>query len=111
MAEQGVDQIFIISAIGEGPEKGRVERGIGGKLLEKSVNAVSVSVLKENMQAFFHQLREILDIGKDAIGAFEVSQVEIAAQITGDGQVCLMGSGVKLEVQGGIKFVLSRTLK
>jgi hypothetical protein len=60
------------------------------------------------MAGFFEQLREILDTGKDKIGAFTVEEVNVSAQISGDGQVCLMGSGIKVGVQGGIKFVLKR---
>jgi len=84
---------------------------LGETLTKGAMNAVSVSALKKNMESFFTQLREILDTGKDKIGAFEVDQVEVSAQITGDGKVCLMGSGVKVGVQGGVIFLLKRVNK
>lgn len=108
MVEGGVDQILVVTAIGDRTKETRPERGLGDTLVAKSLSAVDVSILKKNMDRFFHQLREILDAGSDKVGAFEVAQVEISAQIAGDGQVCLMGSGVKVEMQGGIKFVLKR---
>ena len=63
---------------------------------------------RENMESFFNQIKEILDSGTDRIGAFQISEIQVYAQITGDGQVALMGSGVKIEALGGIKFTLCR---
>ena len=87
---------------------GRVERGLSDRVAEITLNKVNVTVLKENMAGFFNQLHEILDTGKNKIGAFAVDEVKVSAQISGDGKVCLMGSGVKIGVQGGITFVLKR---
>ena len=111
MAEKADDQILILTGLSEQAEVERAERGFVDRILEKGVSAVSVSALKENMQAFFRQLQEIIEPGKETIGAFELSQIEVTAQVTGDGQVCLLGTGAKIEVQGGIKFVLNRTKK
>jgi hypothetical protein len=104
------DEIFVISSIGNTVESRRPERGVG-ELVSKTVNSVSVSVLKKNMGSFLSQLKELLDNGSDKIGAFEISEIEVSAQITGDGQVALLGSGVKIEAQGGIKFTLCRVPK
>jgi hypothetical protein len=111
MVENADEQILVLTGLLDQPETERVERGFGEKVLKKAVNTVSVSTLKENMQAFFHQLQEILGPEKETIGAFELSQIEVTAHVTGDGKVCLLGSGVKIEIQGGIKFVLERTQK
>jgi hypothetical protein len=108
MEQKGSDQILVVTGIGERIEEGRVERGIGETLAKGAINTVSVSTLKKSMESFFRQLREILDTGRERIGAFEVDQVEVSAQITGDGKVCLMGSGVKIGVQGGVTFLLKR---
>jgi len=108
------NSILIVSAIAGSNAAGpsRPERGaVTDKLVAGAVNAINASVLKTNMDAFFSQLREIFASGVEKIGAFEVSEVEISAQITADGQVALMGSGVRLEAQGGIKFVFSRPKK
>lgn len=85
-----------------------MERGIGGKLASTMVHGVSVSMLKRNMDVFFHQINEILQNGADRIGEFQISEIEVCAQISGQGQVALMGSGAKIEAQGGIKFTLCR---
>ncbi len=111
MAENNAEHILILTGLSEQPETGRVERGLGDRILKRGVSAVSVSALKENMQMFFRQLQEIVGPGKETIGAFELSQIEVTAQVTGDGKVCLLGTGAKIEIQGGIKFVLKRTQK
>ena len=108
METSGSDTILVISAVGGAAEEKRPERGFGGNLVNSVVHGVSVSVLKQNMESFFHQIKEILDAGTDRVGAFQISQIEVCAQISGEGQVALMGSGVKVEAQGGIKFTLCR---
>ncbi len=111
MAENADEHILVLTGLSDQPEAERVERGLGDRVLKRAVSAVSVSALKDNMQAFFRQLQEIVGPGKETIGAFELSQIEVTAQVTGDGKVCLLGTGAKIEVQGGIKFVLKRTLE
>jgi hypothetical protein len=109
MNDNANEHILILTGLTDQPEAERAERGAGDRVLKRIVNTVSVSALKENMQAFYRQLQEIIGPGKEKIGAFELSQIEVTAQITGDGKVCLLGSGAKIEVQGGIKFILKRT--
>ena len=109
MSEHNEDHIFIVTGIGGGQEQRRAERGLPDAIVRGTVQSISVSALRKNMASFFDQLREILQTGSDTIGAFQVEQVEVDAQVTGDGKVCLLGSGVQLGFQGGIKFILKRT--
>lgn len=108
MEINGADTILVISSVEGSIEGKRTERGIGGKLASTMVQGVSVSMLKRNMDIFFHQINEILQNGADRIGEFHISEIEVCAQISGQGQVALMGSGAKIEAQGGIKFTLCR---
>jgi hypothetical protein len=107
MAESGPDHILLIAGISARTGDGRPERGIGDALA-RAVSAVDVSVLAKNMESFLAQLRTILSPGATSVGGFQIAQVEVSAQITADGQVCLLGSGAKVEMQGGVKFVLRR---
>lgn len=86
-----------------------VERGLTDVLRSPYTAAIDVSVLQKNLQQFFRQLREILESGADEVGAFSLSQVEIAAQISAEGKVSLLGSGGSVGAQGALKFVLKRT--
>ena len=102
------DQILIITDSPSRDDSGRVERGAGASVIAKGASAVSVAVLKANMEAFFGQLREILSSGDPHLGPFAIERVEVFAQVTGDGQIGLMGAGAHIGVQGGIKLVLHR---
>lgn len=113
MNSKNPTEMIVVTEIGPSPDHtshGRIERGIGDRMAKATLNNVNVAVLKENMAGFFLQLREILDVGREKIGLFSIDEVKISAQISGDGQVCLMGSGVKVGVQGGITFVLKREI-
>jgi len=111
MTENADDHILILTELSKQAVAKRAERGLTDRILKQGISAVNVSALKQNMQAFFHQLQEIIDPGKETIGAFELSQIEVTAQVTGDGRVCLLGIGGEIEVRGGIKFVLNRVEK
>lgn len=108
METSSSDTILVISSVSGVAEEKRPERGIGSKLVSNVVHSVSVSVLKQNMESFLNQIKEILESGTERIGSFQISEIEVCAQISGEGQVALMGSGVKVEAQGGIKFTLCR---
>lgn len=108
MATNESETLLVISSVGITAEEKRTERGIAGKLVSNAMHSVSVCVLKENMKCFFNQIKDILESETDQIGAFQISEIEVCAQISGQGQVALMGSGVKTEAQGGIKFTLCR---
>lgn len=100
-------ELLVISPVPERQETGRVQRGLPEELGRGGVNAVQVSLLKENMRKFLDQLKEILDAGSAAVGLYEVHQVEISAQITSEGKIGLLGSGLQVGVQGGLKFILT----
>lgn len=108
MNDNADEQIFVLTELSDQPQAGRVERGLGERVFKRAASAVSVSALRQNMQTFFRQLHQIIGPEQETVGAFELSQIEVTAQITGDGKVCLLGTGAKIEVQGGIKFVLNR---
>lgn len=108
METSSPDTILVISPVNDLAGPKRTERGIAGTLASNVAHSVSVPMLKQNMDSFFNQIREILDSGADCAGAFQVSEIEVCAQISGEGQVALMGSGAKIEAQGGIKFTLCR---
>jgi len=106
MAEQANDEVWVVTALGR--DRQRIERGLGDVVAEGTALAVPLAALKSNMQRFLGQLREILASGDQELGGFEIDRVEVSAQINADGQVCLLGSGLKLAAGGGLTFVLKR---
>lgn len=109
MGDNENDVILIAGSLDESVSQAPLrERGIGGGSTKKMIKAVGVKELKENIRNFFSQLNEILIIGDDKVGEFTVDQVEVSAQITGEGKICLLGSGAKMSVNGGLTFILTR---
>lgn len=102
------EKIWVVAAPEAPVENKRVERGFVERVGVENIRDVSVSILRENMEVFFRQLQKIVGPAQDAIGAFELSQIEVTARVTGEGKVCLLGTGAKMEVQGGIRFILKR---
>lgn len=100
--------ILVVTSLDGASDRSRNERGLREVLAEGVTHVVPCAVLKANMESFLRQVRDIISVGSDSIGGFEIDQVEVAAQISGDGQVCLVGSGVKVTAGGQVKFVLKR---
>ena len=109
MPEDTNEKIWVVTAAEVPVANKRIQRGLSERGSLEVIQAVSVSALKKNVQAFFLHLQEIIGPAKDKIGEFELSRIEITAQVTGEGKVCLLGTGAKMEAQCGIKFVLNRT--
>lgn len=105
------DAVWIVTGLGQDvpvTPTGRIERGAASAVASSVLRAVEVGALKENMERFLGQLREILGAGVERVGAFELSEVELTAQISADGKVGLVGSGIGVEAQGGIRLTLRR---
>ncbi len=108
MDEQVNRMIFISTSIGETIRPRLNERGLASTVSSTVLQAIPVDTLKYNIQCFFDQLSEVLTPGADRVGNFEISEIRVDAEITGDGQVSLLGSGAKIGVHGGITLILTR---
>ncbi len=101
------DTLLIISGeqtslSGERPlsARGKVS---GGYLSERGVTEVQA-----NMSAFLRNLGKVLSLEDEGQGRFNVERVEVSAEITGDGRVGILGTGVNLGGSAGLKIVLRR---
>ena len=108
MSDRDDEEILVVVASEAPPAGGPIERGFIDRGTIENIRAVSVSALQQNMEAVFKQLRQIVGSAQEAIGAFQLEQIEVMAQVTGEGKVCLLGTGAKMELQGGIKFILKK---
>jgi hypothetical protein len=92
------------------------QAGPGGPLLrsrgvsEKVVKATAVAVdqVEKNMTRFLSGVGDIINRGAEVNGEYEVETVEVNAQISADGQIGFMGSGVGMTGSAGITFVFKR---
>lgn len=82
--------------------RGAVARPSGG------ARALDVSVLRDNVKQFLSILGQLLPEQMATVGDFRLEEVEVNAEITGEGSLMLLGTGVRASALGGIKFVLKR---
>jgi hypothetical protein len=73
-----------------------------------SARALDVNVLRENVRQFLLILEQLLPEQMATVGGFRLEEVEVNAEITGEGSLMLLGTGVRASALGGIKFVLKR---
>lgn len=73
--------------------------------------AVDAEQLSDNFLNFVQSVRSMLARVSDVAGEFSVEKVEVHAQISGEGQVGFLGSGVKASGEASIKLVLERRKK
>ena len=75
-----------------------------------AVRAIDVELdqLSENLVGFIDNVRGMLAKVGDYAGGFGVEEVEIQAQINGEGKVGFLGNGVKASGGASLKIVLKR---
>lgn len=71
---------------------------------------LEIDVLTQNVQVFMLQIEQILektpqDVGK---GKFKLTELTVSAEITGKGELALLGTGFEVGAQGGLSFKFER---
>ncbi len=81
-----------------------------GRSSSAAVRAIDVNVnqLSDNLVGFVDSVRGMLARVADHQSSFAVEKVEVLAQVSGEGKVGFMGSGVKATGGASIKIVLER---
>jgi hypothetical protein len=68
---------------------------------------VSVAALSKNIQAFVGQLSSVFDGVPETLGRFSFTEVVVSAEVTGKGELSLLGTGASVEGKGGIQLKFS----
>jgi hypothetical protein len=93
------------------PDTGRpdLRRGLGSDLLQGalSANKVASETLTNNFAAFLQQILGLLKTIPEAAEAYRIEEIELSAEISGEGKVQLIG-GVTTGMKGGVTFKLKR---
>ena len=76
--------------------------------LVPTLKEVSIKNLSSNLQNFLGQLDQVLKNVNDKVGGFEVDELEVYAEVTAEGKVSLLGTGVQSGATGGFKLILRR---
>ncbi len=89
-------------------EQGTYSRSERTRLISEKVD---VSVLRGRFRAFMGSLRSIIDVDGGEDLPFELEEIQFSAEITGDGEFKLLGTGVGVEVGSSVTFVLKRRVE
>lgn len=107
------DAITIISAVVEVLAPGPEGRPLAPRQRPRAATTVlvterSVDEVQANLTRFVSQVSDMLDTARSEISGYVLETVEVAAEITGEGKVGFMGTGVNLGGSTGLKIVFRR---
>ena len=110
MTEQSTDTIWIVST--EETEKSKPTRS-GRSATERVATATQISVqtLEDNMGKFLQVVTGIFkraDREAEKQSGMQLEEIELSVEITGSGEIKLIGSGVSTEAKGAIKLTFKR---
>lgn len=85
-------------------------RVLRSKAHEKVTQLVEVSVeeMSKNMERFVSGVSEMLSLGTQSAGEFEIDAVEVECSISGSGQIGLAGSGLGFQGGSTLKIIFTR---
>jgi hypothetical protein len=73
------------------------------------ITEVNVQDLAMSLQVFVSQLDQTFtDVLSRKIGGFELDEIEVSVEVSVEGRISLLGTGVQGGTTGGMKFVLRR---
>lgn len=70
--------------------------------------SLKIDELSINVNVFIQQMGKVLESTPEQLGKFGFDEFEIHAEITADGTLALLGSGVHAGASGGLRFVFRR---
>ncbi len=69
---------------------------------------VDVDRLSSNMNRFLEQIGNILKLTPEHVGQFHFEEFEISAEVTAQGTLAILGTGLQAGATGGLRFVFRR---
>ena len=96
MTEKDQNTIWIVTS------EPTATRG-GGRLKQQNVDELSV-----NINLFLEQMGNVLEKTPDKIGKFHFQEFEVHAEVTAQGTIAVLGTGLQASATGGLRFVFRR---
>ncbi|MBV9231009.1 MAG: hypothetical protein JOZ18_16995 [Chloroflexi bacterium] len=84
----------------------------GGSMITRGSGAkpLKVEELSVNVNLFIEQMGSILEKTPEKLGKFHFDEFEVHADITAQGTIVVLGTGVQAGATGGLKFVFRRSV-
>jgi hypothetical protein len=96
MMDQDKNTIWIITG-----EPGATR---GGRLKQQNIDELSVSI-----NLFLEQMGNVLEKTPEKIGKFHFEEFEVHAEVTAQGTIAVLGTGLQAGATGGLRFVFRRS--
>jgi len=71
-------------------------------------STIEVSKLRERFKEFMSSLQSIIDVHTPSDSPFQLNEIQFSAEIAAKGDFKLLGTGVGVEANSGVTFVLQR---
>lgn len=76
-----------------------------------SPKELKVEVLAENVNLFLTQIEGILEKAPDKVSKFRLTDFSVSAEVSADGKLVLLGSGVETGIKGSLTFNFKREIQ
>jgi hypothetical protein len=96
--DKNKDEIWIVTS------DSSTTRGGGGRLKQQSVDELSI-----NINLFLEQMGNVLEKTPEKIGKFHFEEFEVHAEVTAQGTIAVLGTGLQASTTGGLRFVFRRS--
>ena len=77
----------------------------------KHFSEVQIENLRANLDSFLKSLDKLISDTRESIGDFEISELEVFAEVDAEGKIGLFGSGLQVGGKGGLLIRLKRRKK
>ena len=74
----------------------------------RGTRELDVEVLSNNVSQFLTQVGRILERAPEDVDRFTLTEFEISAEVSADGRLSLVGTGVGVAAKGGLTFRFER---
>src|SRR5438270_12595863 len=71
--------------------------------------SLKVEELAVNVNLFVQHMGKVLESTPETVGNFHFDEFELHAEISADGTIALLGSGIHAGATGGLRFVFRRS--
>jgi hypothetical protein len=71
---------------------------------------LEIETLADNVKLFMFQIEQIMEEAPEEVGKgkFKLSELTVSAEVTGKGELALLGTGIEIGAQGGLTFTFKR---
>lgn len=74
----------------------------------RGAQELKVEVLAQNMNIFLSQIEHVLAKSPDQVGKFQFDEITLSVEISANGKLVLLGTGLEAAAKGALQFKFKR---